>query len=104
MIKSKNLEGSQALTANRLRDGAVVFLTASGTWSRYVNDSAIARTADEAASLLAIGNRAAAVQIVVEPYLFEIVAEGGAIRPVSTRESIRALGPTVEEERPLEMA
>jgi len=104
MIKSKNLEGSQALTANRLRDGAVVFLTAAGTWSRYVNDSAIARTGDEAAALLAIGMQAAADRIVVEPYLFEVSAEGGAIRPLSTRETIRAFGPSVEEQRPLETA
>ena len=104
MIKSKNLEGTQALTANRLRDGAVVFLTASGTWSRHINDSIIARTGDEAAALQAIGAQAAADRIVVEPYLFEITAEGGAIRPLSTRETIRAFGPSVEEQRPLETA
>ena len=104
MIKSKNLDGTQAVTANRLRDGAVVFLTAAGSWSRAVNDSAIARTGDEAAALLAIGTQAAADRIVVEPYLFEVTAEGGAIQPVSTRETIRAFGPSVEEQRPLETA
>jgi hypothetical protein len=102
MIKSKNLEGTQAVTANRLRDGAVVFLTPGHTWSRHINDSAIARSGEEGAALLAVGNQAAVERIVVEPYLIEISAEGGAIRPLSTRETIRAFGPSVEEQRPLE--
>lgn len=104
MIKSKNLEGSQAVTANRLRDGAVVFLTAGGAWSRAVNDSAVARSGDEAAALLAVGARAAAERIVVEPYLIEVSVTDGAVRPLSARETIRAFGPSVEEQRPLETA
>ena len=97
MIKSKNLSGAQAVTANRLANGAVVFLTADSQWSPQVNDSAVADDAGMAAALMAIANKAAADQVVVGPYLFEVRVEGGTVRPLSARESIRAKGPTVEE-------
>ncbi len=100
MIKSKNLSGAQAVTANRLADGAVVFLTEDSRWSLRVKDSAVAGDATAAASILAIANKAAADQIVVAPYLFEVSVEGGVVRPLSARETIRAAGPTVEEREP----
>lgn len=100
MIKSKNLSGAQAVTANRLANGAVVFLTADSQWSPRVNESAVAQDASMAAALMAIANKAAADQIVVGPYLFEVSVEGSTVRPLSARESIRAQGPTVEEREP----
>jgi len=103
MIKSKNLSGAQAVTANRLADGAVVFLTGDSRWSPRVNDSAVAGDAATAAAILAIANKSAADQIVVAPYLFEVSVEGGAVRPLSARESIRAAGPSVEERQPVSL-
>lgn len=100
MIKSKNLKGQQAVTANYLGNGAVVFLAEDGRWSPNVNDSAIAGDAVTAAALMAIANKAAADQLVVGPYLFEVSVEGEAVRPLSVRESIRAIGPSVEEREP----
>lgn len=100
MIKSKNLKGEQAVTANYLGNGAVVFLTDAGRWSADVNDSAIAGDATAAAALMTIANKAAADQLVVGPYLFEVSAEGGVVRPLSVREAIRAAGPSVEEREP----
>jgi len=95
MIKTKNLEGAKLVTANRLRDGAVVFLTESGDWSLAVDDSAVAGDDARAAALLAIGNQAAAAQIVVAPYLVEVKAEDGRIVPLTYRERIRAFGPSI---------
>lgn len=100
MIKSKNLKGAQAVTANRLGNGFVVFLTETGQWSPRVNDSAVAQDAATATALLTIANKAAADQIVVAPYLFEVSVEEGVVRPLSARETIRAAGPTVEEREP----
>jgi hypothetical protein len=95
MIKTKNLEGAKLVTANRLRDGAVVFLTASGDWSLAVDDGAVARDDARAAALLEIGNQAAAAQFVVAPYLIEVQAEAGRIVPITYRERIRAFGPSI---------
>jgi hypothetical protein len=100
MIKSKNLKGEQAVTANYLGNGAVVFLTEDGRWSPNVNDSAIAGDAATAAALMAIANKAQSDRLVVGPYLFEVSVEGATVRPLSTREAIRAAGPTVEEREP----
>ena len=38
-------EKGQILTANRLRDGEVVFLTRSGDWSETIDDAALAARA-----------------------------------------------------------
>jgi hypothetical protein len=95
MIKTKNLEGAKVVTANRLRDGAVVFLTESGDWSLAIDDGAVARDDARAAALLEIGAEAAAAQIVVAPYLVEVEADGRAIVPLSWRERIRAFGPSI---------
>ena len=95
MIKTKNLEGAKLVTANRLRDGAVVFLTERGDWSLAVDDGAVARDDARAKDLLEIGAQAAAAQIVVAPYLIEVNAEGGKIVPLTYRERIRAFGPSI---------
>ena len=84
----------QAVTANRLIDGVVVYLSSSGKWSESLADAAFGDE-ETAQKLLAQSEASAAKQEVVEPYLFEITAEGSTPRPVSQREHIRAKGPTV---------
>ena len=85
------------VTANRLDDGLVVYLNgASGgaSWSERIEDARIA--GDEAsARLLAEAEGPEQAIRVVAPYLIEVAREGGVPRPVSHREAIRALGPTV---------
>ncbi len=94
MIKTKNLEGAKVVTANRLRDGAVVFLTEAGDWSLAIDDGAVAQDDERAAALLAIGAAAAAAQVVVAPYLVEVTADGDIV-PLTYRERIRAFGPSI---------
>jgi hypothetical protein len=95
MIKTKNLAGAQSVTANRLRDGAVVFLRADGAWSTDVADSAVAGDADAAARLMAVATQAVADRLVVGPYLMEVSHDGGKINPLAYRERIRAFGPSI---------
>ena len=84
----------QVLTANRLRDGEVVYWKA-GTWVGALVEADI--FADKAAAETALKAAARAVEdrLVVNPYLFEVRREAGAVRPVKERELIRAAGPTV---------
>jgi hypothetical protein len=86
---------SLAITANRLRDGRVVFRTRSGSWSLDVADSAI--EANEAAANMVISavNANANEQDVVEVYAVEMNLTGKTPRPAKLREAIRALGPTI---------
>jgi hypothetical protein len=92
---AKNLTGTlQIVTANRLRDGVVVFLTATGEWTSDIARAAVARDGEAATRLLGIGTVAAAEHRIVEPYLTAVIEDGDTIVPVSLRERIRAQGLT----------
>lgn len=86
---------NQVISANRLDDGIVVYLTANGDWSeRLVQAQAIdGKEQGEAALDVAFG--AVKTCLVVDPYLIEIDDSGGERRPTLNRELIRAKGPTV---------
>jgi hypothetical protein len=88
-------ETGQALTANRLVDGDVVFLTRSGEWSLLVDDAALALETEAAKALELRGREAEAANIVTGAYLFDAERRGGRVRPLHIRERIRTLGPTV---------
>ena len=85
----------QIITANRLIDGDVVYLTPSHDWSEWIEDAAIAESQEDTDALLAIGQQAETDRVVVGAYEFAVETEGGKIAPVSVREMIRATGPSV---------
>ena len=85
----------QAVTANRLADGIVVYLTADGGWSVSLQDAAVAEGKEAAEALLARAEPTVTGNMVVEPYLFEVAREASGIRAASVRETIRQAGPTV---------
>jgi hypothetical protein len=89
------VEKGQALTANRLADGEVVFLTRSGLWSVSVDEAALAQEPDAVKALEARGREAEAANIVTGSYLFEAERRDGRVRAAHIRERIRTLGPTV---------
>ena len=86
---------TQVLTANRLGDGRVVFLTPTGGWSPDLNDACLVADEDAAAELSAVGALAEAACTVVGPYLIEVRAQDGRLEAAAIREAIRAAGPTV---------
>lgn len=81
----------KALTANRLTDGAVVYLTDAGEWSRLIRD---VRTLDDRESEAALSAAMAQPHLLVSPHLveFEDARPSGRDR---LKESIRSTGPTV---------
>jgi Protein of unknown function (DUF2849) len=85
----------QALTANRLRDGLVVFLSEYGTWSPWLHDAQVARSKDEAAKLEARGGQDSKLNLVVGHYLIDVLEDGGTLRAAHIREHLRTLGPSV---------
>ncbi len=87
---------SQIVTANRLRDGLVVFLSADGAWSERIGDAAGAPNVAGAQELMETAKRAAIECRVVEPYLVEVEIAADKCRPVRHREAVRASGPTVQ--------
>ena len=83
------------VTANRLRDGAVVYLTALGRWSEAPAEAAVARDGETLTALLRLADTTEAGSPVVGAYAIAVEGEAGPIRPQGRRESIRAVGPTV---------
>lgn len=90
-------ETGKVATANRLSDGAVVFLTHAGRWSEEIDGSSVADNADAAADLTEAARHAEAVNHVTGGYLIDVERSEGRVRPLHIRERIRATGPTVGE-------
>ncbi len=85
----------QAVTANRLSDGEVVYLSADNSWVESFAQADIADGADAAEALLHRAMPDDFEAYVLEPYLFEVLEDGSFYKPASVRETIRAAGPTV---------
>ncbi len=87
------------IIASRLEAGLVAFLTATGEWVESIADGLLIEDDAEAERQLAVAKQHEAANRVVDPYLIDVVVEGGSRRPASNREAIRAFGPTVETGR-----
>jgi hypothetical protein len=85
----------QMITANRLTDGAVVFLAGGERWVERFEDGALARDTAEAGLLQQIADAAVARAEVVGPYLIEVSEQDGRLLPSRYRERIRVEGPSV---------
>lgn len=92
---SKKQKDVSILSANRLSDGAVVYLDFEGAWSELLDEAVVAHTPDEVRALEDRGVHDAARNIVVEPYLVEVRESDGRVVPVRERERVRAAGPSI---------
>lgn len=85
----------QIVTANRLRDGAVVYLSRTLGWSERIADSRLCDGAEDRDRLLAVATRAVTRCEIVDPYAVDVVEDGDSIRPLRRREAIRVSGPSI---------
>ena len=83
------------ITANRLSDGLVVFLTAAGAWSEDFHRGVVLTDEAAKAAALEIAGRSAAANDVVDPYWIDLESRAGHFVPKALREAIRACGPTI---------
>ncbi len=88
---------SHMLTANRLKDGDVLYWKGDG-WVLALKDGEVFADEAGARAALAAAQKYVAGNQVVSPYLFEVRLENGSIHPVKEREIIRAAGPTVRRD------
>ena len=93
---AKNLSGDlQVASANRLSDGAVVFLDDFGQWTKRLDRAALAR--DKRAAEILLARARAEAASVVDPFLVAVTeSDDGALEPLSLREKIRASGLTFD--------
>ena len=85
----------QVLTANRLKDGLVVFLGDGQAWTPWLDDATVARTKEEAVRLEAKGAEQSKMNVVVGAYLIDVVEDGRKLKAAHIREHLRTLGPSV---------
>jgi hypothetical protein len=90
-------KGPQALTANRLRDGEVVYWR-SGNWLTGLPDAEVFPEPSSADAALAGAEQSVRERLVVNPYLFPVQATAAGVRPTEEREFIRAAGPTIRHD------
>lgn len=92
--KGRNV-GQKVVTANRLGDGAVVYLTANNLWTEHLAE-ADGVEGETALARLALAE--AAEGAVAGPYLMDVEIGASGIVPAgraALRERIRAEGPTI---------
>jgi Protein of unknown function (DUF2849) len=94
MAKAQN---PQVLTANRLKDGDVLYWKA-GHWVLALTDGDVFADPAQADMALAEAQKYVTGNAVVNPYLFDVRVDAKGIHPVKEREIIRAAGPTVRGE------
>lgn len=89
------ITGPTVITANRLLDGVVIWLTPAHRWSTHLDDAAVVTTADAALTLLNLANADEATA--VGAYPARVTLDQGTPHPLPLRERIRVGGPTVAQ-------
>jgi uncharacterized protein DUF2849 len=84
---------SEVISANRLVDGVVVFLAASG-WVEDFAQAAVHEDEQATKAAMVIAKEDEARNVVVEPYPVVVEMRAGHYAPKAFREAIRAAGPT----------
>jgi sulfite reductase (NADPH) hemoprotein beta-component len=101
--KPKPATAPMVFTANRLRDGRVVWLAEAGgssiAWAESVTEARVFPPA-EAAAGQALAQQGERAQQVVGAYGIEVALQSGRPVPVKFRERLRAQGPSVDAEPP----
>ena len=82
----------KVVTANDLRAGDVIYLTADDRWSRHLSEAELIE--DEAHAQLRLLKAEAQKQVVVGVYLADAKAGPDGPEPVHFREAFRAKGPS----------
>ncbi|MDD9939661.1 MAG: DUF2849 domain-containing protein [Myxococcales bacterium] len=89
---------SLAITAARTDDGAPVYWTPEGGWSRALADAQV--FADAKVAEGALGQARGQERQVCDPYTMKVSVVDGRPQPLTARERIRCEGPTTRLRRP----
>ncbi len=85
----------RVLSANRLRDGIIVYLSPSGEWRPQIGEAALFTTEEASEAALAKARAAVTANLIVDPLIVDVTESPKGRKALSLRNSIRALGPTV---------
>lgn len=82
----------RVITANRLSDGAVVYLRDDDLWAKRITSAARFPDKDAATVLTAVQTR---IGEITDVYLIDVDLDGAPTARTALRETIRSAGPTV---------
>jgi hypothetical protein len=82
------------ITAQRLADGACVWMDGEGNWLTDIQRAKYVPEA-EGDALLKLAAPGVDKCIVVGPYAIEVSVDGGNVTPIRFREQVRVKGPTI---------
>ncbi|MGV8841163.1 MAG: DUF2849 domain-containing protein [Bauldia sp.] len=102
MFKAAVAGPRKVITANRLRDGLVIFIGPDRTWVTDIRDALTFADGPELEAGTAFGQEGVVGRFLIDPYPIDVTVENGVPEPLRLREAIRAKGPTVvygDEER-----
>lgn len=86
-----DVEVYRVVTANRLRDGIIVYFNSDTGWTADIHAATVA-SGEAADALVAVAEKDAKTNFVVGVYAIEIT---GDHQPLTARERIRADGPSI---------
>ena len=89
---------NQVITANRLRDGVVMFLDPEANWVERLAEAQVFSNVEGSTAALQSAQKDEAANIVLDVYAVDVAETSGTWVPVKLREAIRAQGPTVHPE------
>lgn len=91
-------KGPQALTANGLRTGPVVYLSAEYTWTTSFENALLTEDVGVIEKMHNIGERDEETNLIIGAYFIDVDAQTGL--PARYRERFRAHGPSYDPGKP----
>jgi hypothetical protein len=86
---------STVISSNRLDDGSVAYLDASGSWTADLAAARVFASKDEEEAGLEEARRAIDANFIVDPLIVPIKETPEGRRAITLRDTIRAAGPTI---------
>jgi hypothetical protein len=86
----------RVISANRLRDGTVVYLSAHGSWVTHFEEAALLTSEEACEAGQAQAHASLAANAIVDPLLVDVVEDAEGRRATTLRNAIRAAGPSIE--------
>jgi sulfite reductase (NADPH) hemoprotein beta-component len=84
------------VTANRLRDGIVIYRDAEGAWVETIDQALILDDTTQAQTALEAARADERKNLIIDPFLAEVILEAQGPKAVTMRNAIRAKGPTID--------
>jgi hypothetical protein len=86
----------KVISANRLADGIVVYAAPDGSWRTALDAAQIFEGEAEARDGLRAAQADAKRNLILDPFVVEVVRDDGGLRAATLRDAIRAQGPTID--------